>query len=126
MIEERQLTIFQYIEEEITHHFGYIELDKDLNAITKEAIIDGTKYKNIIKNFGYLHLNKNELEDIVDNSIKKERINYGWYIYFKQNNKYYNLLIRFDNLTTSKRDTIYEHIDKGYEYLKEERNENEI
>ena len=110
-----QLTFDDFVEsdDKLLHDFYVHEVDKELKSI----IHDLPGMKNIIKNSFTLWLNKSELLEIVNKSIRYKRSIYGFYVWYQEKDKYYELFIRFGN-NTSKSLSIYDFI---HEYFTEEK-----
>lgn len=104
-----QLSLFN--NDNLSYLFDVIECDKNFNYL----LIDG-KY---IKNEKRINFTKLEVMKLIESSKRYQRLNYGYEIFYKSNNRYYRLFVRFGNLTTAKNETIYEFVNLGFVMLED-------
>ncbi|MGM0183461.1 hypothetical protein IGK74_002426 [Enterococcus sp. AZ150] len=103
-----QLSLFESTDKRIKFFGNYCNDDWTIKTKTVG------KYKNIVDGFEAI-LTAEELKELCDKSVKVELFNYGYEIFYEENGFKKSLAIRFDNYTSSKRRTVYEHIDLYFE-----------
>lgn len=86
---------------------NYCNADWSCKTKTKNGI------KNIVDRIDF-NLTKVELKTICRKAVKIEVRNYGYSVFFEDDGKK-KLFVRFDNFTTSRRRTVFEHIDLYFE-----------
>ena len=117
-VHHQQLSIFDYIQEKENinklYDFRVTEVDKDLKVLTHSVNVNGEVSHDIIKNSFVVDLSEIEVLDHIENAIEIEVLNYGYTIFYEREQKYYEIYLRFFNNTTSKKETIYEFVSKGF------------
>lgn len=115
---EKQLSLFELPIQNIKHNFTVTEVDKDLEPLIHNIVNElGERLEGVIKNSFNLNLDQSELIDALDKSFEVEQLNYGWLIYYKEDNKAFEIYARFVNQTTSKNADARKHIIDGFKYL---------
>lgn len=103
-----QLSLFESTDKRIKFFGNYCNGDWSIKTKTVG------KCKDIVDLFE-ANLTAHELKKLCDKSVKVEIFNYGYKIFYEENSFKKSLTIRFDNYTSSKRRTVYEHIDLYFE-----------
>lgn len=105
---EEQLSLFEPTDKKIRFSGAYRNDDWSI----KTKIVGACK--DIVDSFEE-NLTAHELKKLCDKSVKVERFNYGYEIFYEENGFKKSLTVRFDNYTSSKRRSVYEHIDLYFE-----------
>ena len=105
---EEQLSLFESTDKKIKFFGNYCNDDWSIKTKTVGTC------KDIVDLFEE-NLTARELKKLCDKSVKVERFNYGYEIFYEENGFKKSLTIRFDNYTSSKMRTVYEHIDLYFE-----------
>lgn len=61
---------------------------------------------------------KQELLDVCKRAAKISRGNYGFQVYFKDENKYQKINVRFENYTTNSKKNVLQHIETYWDWEK--------
>lgn len=103
---QEQLGLFDDSNKRIEMDYNLV--DSDFNHITDKDNIVQHNFKD--------WFTKEELKDIVRKSTSSKKYGpYGFECCYKENGNHYRMFIRFDNYTTSKRDTAIDHINKYFD-----------
>lgn len=103
-----QLSLFEPTDKKIRFSGAYRNDDWSIKTKTVG------KYKNIVDEFEAI-LTAEELKKLCDKSVKVELFNYGYEIFYEENGFKKSLTIRFDSYKSSKKRSVYEHIDLYFE-----------
>lgn len=94
----------------------YYEFDGSFQTNSNNSIVD----KNGIVRFNFdIVLSTEETMQLIAKSHKQEMFDYGWKIWYYEENQNKEIYLRFGNLTTSKRETISEFVNRGFAHVKE-------
>ncbi|MGM0260442.1 PcfU [Enterococcus sp. AZ102] len=105
---DEQLSLFESTDKKFRFR-GYYCND-DWSIKTK---VVGT-CKNIVDTFE-ANLTAEELKKLCDKAVKVKLFNYGYEIFYEEYSFKKALIIRFENHTSSKKRSVYEHIDLYFE-----------